>query len=224
MEHSCTRCGAAVNNNSPFCPACEAPQIRFVPREPAQEEVRLHPATVPANPVVTPGPATEPYHAAATAGERRRWLRAAIYAGTIGSLLSIIPGGFVVGIPLSGVLAVRFYQNRRLQVQISRHLGFRLGALAGVFASAIFAVMTLLSFTNTAVWSEFTQELGERVHRAEVLNPDPQVRQLFEYCLTRQGMIAVIVVGMLFMCVVFVIVAGLSGMVSASVSNRRSTR
>ena len=84
--------------------------------------------------------------------------------------------------------------------------------------------MTLLSFTNADVWSQFTQELGERVHRAEVLNPDPQFRQLFEYCLTRQGLVALIVLGMLFMCVVFVIVAGLSGMISASISNRRSTR
>ena len=222
MEHPCNRCGAAVDNNSPFCPACEAPQIRFQPREAAEDAVRLHPATVPPVPIVVPAPGTDPYRAAASADERKRWLRAAIYAGAIGGLFSIIPAGFLLGIPLSGVLAVRLFRNARFQVRIPPRMGFRLGVLAGGFASGIFAAITLLSFTNATVWKEFAREWVERVHRAEVLNPDPQVRQFFEYLLTRQGMAAGVIVSLLLTCVAFVVVAGLAGMASAAISNRRS--
>jgi len=222
VEHPCNRCGAAVDNNSPFCPACEAPQIRFEPREAVQDPVRLNPGTVPPAPVVVSAPGTEPYRTAVAAGERRRWLRASIYAGAIGGLLSIIPGGFLLGVPLSGVLAIRFYRNGRIQIQIPRRQGFLLGALAGVFASGIFAFVSLLSLKNPAVWQEFTQELGERIHRAEVLNPDPQLRQFLEYFLTQQGTVEAFLIGTAFVCVALVLVAGSAGMVSASIANRRS--
>src|SRR5690348_5835413 len=39
VEHPCQRCGSAVGDSSPFCPSCEAPQIRFSAREPSLNAV-----------------------------------------------------------------------------------------------------------------------------------------------------------------------------------------
>src|SRR5213078_51745 len=135
--HSCSRCGAAVDDSSPFCPACEAPQVSYVPRElePGQEAPRLHPATVPASP--TP-PGVSGYYAPSSrpvaTPSHGSFLRAAIYAGAIATLLSTLPLGFIIGLPLAGVLAVRFYRSRGSAQHVAPALGFRLGALRGLFA------------------------------------------------------------------------------------------
>ncbi len=96
------------------------------------------------------------------------FLRAAIYAGAIGTLLSTLPLGFVIGVPLAGVMAVRFYRGRSSAQLVAPTLGFRLGALSGLFGFMI--------------------------------------------------------LGLLFMCVVFVLLAGLGGLISASLQQRRRPR
>lgn len=222
MEHPCNRCGAAVDNNSPFCPACEAPQIRFEAREDAQNTVRLHPATVPPAPVVMSVPGTEPYRAASTASERRRWLRAAIYAAAISALLSTIRFGVLIAMPLAGILAVRFYRSGPFVRSISPQQGFRLGALSGFFAFGIVTFVSVITVAGLGGQAEFRKRMLEAVHQYQAVNPDPQAQQVLQYFQTSQGMIVMVIGGMLFMCVVFVVVAGLAGMISASIANRRS--
>jgi hypothetical protein len=223
VEHPCNRCGAAVDNNSPFCPACEAPQIRFEPREDVQDSVRLHPATAPPPPIVVSTPDTEPYRAAA-ANERKRWLRAAIYAGAIGALLSTIHYGVLIGMPLVGILAVRFYRSGAFVRSISSQQGFRLGALSGFFSFAMLSFVSAIAVVGPGGQAEFRNRMLEVVRQYQAANPDPQAQQVFQYFQTSQGMTVMIIGGMLFMCVIFVVVAGLTGMISASVANRRSPR
>jgi hypothetical protein len=222
VEHPCNRCGAAVDNNSPFCPACEAPQIRFEPREDAQDAVRLHPATIPPAPVVVSASGTGPYHAPAAASERRRWLRAAIYAGAIGALLSSIHYGVLIAMPLVGILAVRFYRSGAFVRSISSQQGFRLGALSGFFSFAMLSFVSAITVVGLGGQTEFRNRMLEVVRQYQAANPDPQAQQVFQYFQTAQGMTVMIIGGMLFMCVVFVVVAGLTGMISASLANRRS--
>lgn len=220
MEHPCSRCGAAVDDNSPFCPACEAPQIRFEPREDAQDHVRMHPATVPPPAVVVS--ATEPYRGAAAANERRRWLRAAIYAAAISALLSTIPYGLLLGMPLAGILAVRFYRSGAFVRSISARQGFRLGALSGAFAFAILAFVSGITVVGVGGRAEFRNRMLETVHHYQAANPDPQTQQVYEFFQTPQGMTVMVIGGMIFMCALFIVIAGLAGMISASVANRRS--
>lgn len=221
MEHPCNRCGAAVDNNSPFCPACEAPQIRFEPRESSQDAVRLHPATVPPAPIVVGAPAPAPYRAVTSASERRRWLRAAIYAAAIGALLGPVPYGLLIGMPLVGILAVRFYRSGFVR-GISPQQAFRLGALSGFFSFAMLAFVSAVTVVGLGGQTEFRNRMLETVRQYQAANPDPQAQQVFQYFQTSQGMTVMIIGGMLFMCVLFVVVAGLAAMVSASLANRRS--
>ncbi len=223
MEDPCNRCGAAVDNNSPFCPACEAPQIRFERREPERESLRLHAATVPPAPVILSPPSSEPYRATTTAGERRRWLRAAIYAAAIGALLCTIRFGVVIGMPLAGILAARFYRSGAFGRSLSPQQGFRLGALSGLFAFAMLVFVSAITVVGLGGQAEFRNRMLEIVHQYQAANPDPQAQQVFQYFQTPQGMAVMIIGGMLFACVVFVVVAALAGMISASISNRRSS-
>jgi len=157
VEHPCNRCGAAVDNNSPFCPACEAPQIRFVPREDVEDAVRLHPATVPPAQVVVSAPGTDSYNTAA-ASERKRWLRAAIYAGAIGFILSFLPTGPILALPVAGWLAVSFY-TRMARVQLRPREGFRIGAVAGLAAFVMILVVGMVAMMAPGAKSQFHQAL-----------------------------------------------------------------
>jgi hypothetical protein len=222
VEHSCSRCGAAVDNSSPFCPTCEAPQVRFVPREhePGQEPPRFHPATVPPPPpVVVAGPSPLPIRPAAVPSHGT-FLRAAIYAGAIGSLLSLVPKGFLVGLPLAGVLAVRFFRMRDPNAALRPKAGFSLGALTGVIAFGILVTVGTITLTASNGWGEARKQLLEKMQQIQAANPDPQARQMIEFLLTPAG----ILLGLLLMCAVFVLLAGLGGLISAAVQQRRPPR
>jgi hypothetical protein len=223
VQHLCSRCGAAVDDTSPFCPACEAPQIRFVPHEPAQEPARLHPGTVPQPPVVVAQPEGGLYRPAA-ASDQARFLRASIYAGAIGSLLCTLPIGFVIGVPLAGILAVRFYRKGGLAPNVPPKQGFRLGALSGLVAFGMLVLVRTVSIAAFGGGGEFRNRMVEMVRQYQAANPDPQAQQVFQFFLTQQGMVVMILSGLLFTCVLFIVLAGLAGLVSASVSGRRPPR
>ncbi len=223
VQHSCSRCGAEVDNSLPYCPACEAPQVRFLPRESAEEIVRLHAAAAPLVPVLGPSPGNTP-NSAAAANDRARFLRAAIYAGAIGSLISTLPFAFLVGLPLAGVLAVRFYRRGPFFREVPPRAGFRLGALSGVLAFAMLVVVRTVSVAASGGGRDFRQGLVEAVHRAQATNPDPQVQQVFQFFLTQQGLTVLMVLSLVFTGVAFLLMAGLGGLVSASISRRRVPR
>ncbi len=152
------------------------------------------------------------------------FLRAAIYAGAIGTLLSTLPLGFVIGVPLAGVMAVRFYRGRSSAQLVAPTLGFRLGALSGLFG---FGMLVLVRTITTAVFGgggELRQAMVDKIHQAQAANADPQAQQIFHYFLTPQGMTVMMILGLLFMCVVFVLLAGLGGLISASLQQRRRPR
>jgi len=197
--------------------------VQFVPREleAGQESPRLHPATVPpAPPVLIIEPSALPLRPTATPSHGS-FLRAAIYAGAIGTLLSTIPLGFVIGVPFAGVVAVRYYKGRGTAPHLTPALGFRLGALSGLFA---FGMLVLVRTITTAVFGgggELRQGMVDRIHQAQATNSDPQVQQMFHYFLTPQGMTVLMLVGLFLMCVMFVLLAGLGGLISASVQRKR---
>jgi hypothetical protein len=218
VQHPCSRCGAAVDNSSPFCPACEAPQIQFTPHEPDRESVRLHPETVPFSPVQVAS-ATAKEHVQAVSSARRRWLRAGIYAGAIGFVLNFLPTGPMLALPIAGWLAVRFY-TRMVRFPIRPKEGFRLGALAGLVTSAILFVLGTATMSAPGSRGEVRQAMLEMANRAHGLNPQIQPEQFVDYIFSPAGIVMVILLS----CVIFVVLSGLGGLISAFISSRRLPR
>jgi RNA polymerase subunit RPABC4/transcription elongation factor Spt4 len=222
VQHPCSRCGAAVDDSSPFCPTCEAPQITFESREPASEVVRLHPETVPPSPVATPLPERIAYPSRAS--DRARFLRAAIYAAVIAALISTIRGGVLIAVPLAGILAVRFFRKATFDLIVPPRLGFRLGALSGLL---LFGMLVLVSTVNIAAQGgngELRERTLEMIRQYQAANPDPQAQQIFQYFQTAQGFVVLTLFGMLVTCIVMVVISGLAGLASAAFSQRRSGR
>jgi hypothetical protein len=158
------------------------------------------------------------------AGSQASFLRAAVYAGAVGSLLSTLPLGFVIGLPLAGVLAVRFYTRSLPGRDLPPAFRFRLSALSGLFAFATLVVVRTITIGIFGGGGELRQAMLDAIHHAQAVNSDPQAQQMLQYFLTPQGMMVMAVLGLLFMCVVFVLLAGMGGLVSTSVLPRKPTR
>jgi hypothetical protein len=153
------------------------------------------------------------------ATERKRWLRAGIYAGAIGFILSFLPTGPILALPIAGWLAVSFY-SRMARVQLRAREGFRIGALAGLAAFLMILVVGMVAIMAPGAKSQFHQALLESANRVHAVNPELSPEQLVNYMLTPAG----VIVGLVFTGVVLVVLAGLGGLLSTVVSGRRLPR
>lgn len=223
VEHSCQRCGSAVDDNLPFCPNCEAPQIRFSPREVSLKSVVVEPARdafAPAYSQVEPAS----YHSRSRSSFKWRGaLRPALTAGVIAAILSLLPlkVAFLLALPLCGFLCVLFYKGRNAGREPSVSAGFWLGVLSGVFGFAIFALLTAAAVLASHGQSEVRGLVIQAVRQTQARSADPQARQMMEYFVTPQGLAFMMIFGIVVTGVIFALLSGIGGAVSAVMLRRK---
>lgn len=212
-----------VENDSPFCSDCGAPQIRFAGRVAEHPDVTIRQAESAygdsADEQVLP-----PASVVTRAAHSRAILRSAIYGGAVGAFLSAVPFAFLVALPLAGFLAVLFYVRRMDGLPVTRRFGLRLGALTGVFSYTIFVLLAGIANMTSKDGNELREEMLNRIQHAAATNPDAQAKQLLAYFQTPQGLAVLMVFGMAFMLLLFALLAGLSGAISAEMLGRRPPR
>jgi hypothetical protein len=223
VEHPCPHCGSPVDNSSPFCSQCGTPQIRFSRPESSAELLQARPAQV----LVPPAQPSIHYEAAAATQPRGAALdsaialRSAVLAAALGAILSVLPFGFIIALPLAGFLAVLFYRKRSWRADPSTGASFRLGALTGFLTFAIFLIFTAVEALAFGAGGELRQMMIEAVHRAQARNPDQQAQQVFQYFLTPHGLAVMMITGLIFTCIAFVLLSGLGGTMAASILRRK---
>jgi hypothetical protein len=151
-------------------------------------------------------------------------LRSALYAGIVAAVLSLIQPGasFVLALPLAGFLSVLLYRRRSLGNDPSHGTGFRLGALAGLFG---FGLLVILAGAGTLAFhaqDEVHSTMIQVIQQAQARSPDPRARQVFDYFMTPQGMAFMMIIGFVFMCIIFVLLSGIGGAISASLLRRKA--
>jgi hypothetical protein len=218
VEHSCPRCNSPVDDNSPFCPTCEAAQVLAAPKEYARSPVTVMVEGTPAflN--------AESFAKPTGNSDAKAELRSAFYSAIVGAVLSLIQpgGGFIVTLPLGGFLSVLLYRRFSGGTEPSPRTGFRLGAISGLFVFGL--LMIVVAAGTLALHSEADAhaQVIQMIHQAQARNPDPQARQRFEYLTTPQGMAFLMVVGFIFTGVLFVALSGAGGAISASLLRRKA--
>ena len=221
VEHACQNCGAAVDDSSPFCPSCGASQIQFLRPESSPTVVNVQRVVLNASQALSFGLEAPPVAPEVVSGDSTRALRSAISAAAIAAVLSALPFGFILALPLGGFLSVLLYRRRGFSRELSPAAGFRLGALTGVFAFAMFVVLVALETLISHSSGDLREMMLEAVRRAQLRNPDPQAGPIFEYLKTAQGLIVMMITGLIFLCVVFGVLAGIGGSISASLNQRK---
>jgi hypothetical protein len=220
VEHTCDQCHSAVQDDAAFCANCGAPQIRFSGREAAPPPVTLKDPPIPQTQI----PAEAHYISPATTRSHSNvFIRSALYAAILGAILSLVPIGaaFVLALPIAGFLSILFYRRRTLVEEPSPAIGFRLGSLTGFFTFLIFLVLTSVQILAFHAQNELRDTMLQAIRQAQARNPEPQARQMLEYFMTPQGLVFMMVFGFIFLAIVFVLLAGLGGTVSASLLRRR---
>jgi hypothetical protein len=198
-----------VEDGTPFCGQCNAPQIR-VEGAFAEGPGGLGPAIQG----VTPG---------ATAIQWSQALPSAALAGLIAAVLMFIPlGAFGLGMIAAGVLAVLFYRRRNPLASLSPGMGARLGALSGLLGFGIFAVFTSVEVVAFHSGGQLRAALLEAVQQSAARASDPQAQQILDYLKSPPGLALVMVLGLAFMFVVFLILSSLGGALGAMLLRHRN--
>lgn len=180
-------------------------------------------APAPLPPVVQWPPGHETDHRVA-GRERTVAIRSALNGGVVAAILTTLPFGFILGMPLGGFLAVFFYRRRSWRAEPTPGAGFKLGAIAGLFASAIFGIIVAVMLTVSNQAAELHRQLIERFRGMESRYPDPQQKQVVEFLMTPQAMRVEMIVSAVLMAIVFVVLSGIGGAMAASLLHRKGPK
>lgn len=215
VEHPCHQCHSAVPDTSPFCPNCGAPQIRFAARELSSIAILVS-AGVPQSTVAVEIPRS--IEDAKPANDRRAASRAVMNAGTVAGVLSLVPGLAVLALPLAGFICVLLYRRANISGELTPSAGFRLGAKAGIIAALILGVVKTLSLLAE---NGLRTAAIENVQRVSSFYTEQHVKETVEFLKTPGGLAVFLIVNAVVVSVLFIILCGAGGAVSAAILRRK---
>jgi hypothetical protein len=212
VEHPCYKCGASVEDGTPFCARCNAPQIRVAGPEPL------------APPAATPEAAIEQYAShIAPSPSALEWPQAWFSAGialVIAIFIIVVSKSTGLAMLAAGFLAVVFYRRRCPAAHVTPGMGARLGAFAGALGFAALALAL-------ALWTAFRS--GKEIHDAFLnyiqQNPatssDPRLQQVVELFNTPEGFTFIMILSLIMTLIAFTIFSSLGGAIGAFLLHRK---
>jgi len=221
-----------IEEGTPFCPHCGAPQIRVA--IPESESERESPAFAPGTPAEMQPPA-EPVRLSSPSTafdpgtfSLRSALPSTLIAGVIIGIGTMIPFGMawiVLVIGTGGALAVALYKRRHPEALSMRPgVGAKLGGLAGVGGYVLFAVFAVLTFVFNG--SELRQEMVRRLH--DMKAPDPSTQQMYQQIADKlsspEGMALIMTFAMAIFFFMFLLLGAAGGAIGATLMHRDHSR
>jgi hypothetical protein len=218
MEQPCYKCGQAVEQGVPFCPHCSAPQIRVVIAEAAIAGVGLSDAALPsssagATPSVPMLAISSPWSLAV-----RPCALAALIAAVGMVCKLVVPVIAVIG---AGFLAVAIYRRNNPTAVLRAGIGARLGALCGLFCSAMTAVLGALRVLALREGGEIRKTMLDVVQQSASRYSDPQSQSALEFLRSPAGLALFMIVLLIFGCLMFILMGTVGGALGAAVLGRR---
>jgi hypothetical protein len=212
VEHPCYKCGASVEDGTPFCARCNAPQIRVVGPEP------LAPAAA------VPEVAIEQYASyAAPSASALEWSQALPSAG-IGLLVAIfiivVSKSYALGMLAAGFLTVVLYRRRCPAVHITAGIGARLGALTGALGFGAVAA-TLALWAGFRSGKEIRDAFLNYIQQNAAQTSDPRLQQVLDLFNTPDGFAFIMFFSLIVTLVAFTIFSSLGGAVGAFLLHRK---
>ena len=138
------------------------------------------------------GPATLSRSPVAASTTSVNWSQALRAAGLAGALLGISwvipPAMYLFWMLACGAFGVALYHRRNPQTELTRGVGARIGAVAGVIAFGIFAVMMSLQLLLTRGSGSMRTMLLEAIEKSGAANPDPRSQELIQKLTTPEGL------------------------------------
>jgi hypothetical protein len=221
MEQACYKCGQTVDEGTPFCPHCAAPQIRVVIAEPAPLPLAYAGANAQDSTVL---PASQTVPVLALPMQWSQAFRPCALAAVVASLLMALGLNPFVAMFSVGFLAVVFYRQSRREILMKPVIGAGLGALGGLLWFAMSSILEALVVIVFHKGPELSGELVKRIQQAASQTNDPQVLAMFDRLKSPGGLEVLMLTGLVFALLASVVLGGLGGLLGGALLGRREKR
>jgi hypothetical protein len=215
MENPCYKCGQTVEEGTPFCPHCSAPQIRVVLAEPAPL------ALATASPDAAALPASQTVPVLALPMQWSQALRPCALAALVAVLLIFLRLYPFVSMISAGFLAVVFYRQRRPGTMIKAATGARIGALSGLLWFAMLSILGALVVLVLRKGPELRNGIITTFQDAASQTADPNMLALLERAKTPEGFEALILASLVLAFLAAIVLGALGGALGAAILGRR---
>ena len=210
MEHPCYKCGASVEDGTPFCGRCNAPQIRVAGPEPL------------ADAGTTPELSIGRYTSQASLPSALDWPQALPSAGiaVLATIVLMVFLPFGLGALPAGFLCVVLYRRRCPATHLTVGMGARLGAFAGVLGFGALAVII-------ALWTAFrsAKEIHDTVlayfQQYAATSADPRTQQILELLKTPDGFRFFMIFTLIITLIGFLIFSTVGGTLGTMLPHRK---
>jgi hypothetical protein len=213
MQRACYKCGASVEEGTPFCSHCNAPQIRVA----GPESLATPGAAVPQV-------AIEEYASrAAPLPTALEWPQALLSAGIallVAIVIIVVSKSTPLAMLAAGFLSVVLYRRRCPAAHVSAGMGARLGALTGALGFGVVGV-TLAIFTLFRSGKEIHDAFVTYIQQAAAQGGDPRFQQVIDLLNTADGFTFIMIFTLIMTLVAFTIFASLGGAISAFLLHRK---
>jgi hypothetical protein len=218
----CYRCGTPVEEQTTFCPSCNAPQIRVsVPASSAANQPVTGPLP-PGTPESIEPPALPLHPAHPTPINWKKFFRVALPFSLVAGISIIVyaPLGLLVFIACVMVAVGRYRRDHSGPLTATQ--GAKLGAVTGVLGFVLpVLVIIIIMFRQSA---GYRQQLALMLQQRLGPNPDPQTLHIAQWFSSPLGFVFEVIFTILFLLAIVAIISSLAGAVSAAGFANRSRR
>jgi hypothetical protein len=130
----------------------------------------------------------------------------------------IVPVIAVIG---AGFLAVSIYRRNNSTASLRPGTGARLGALCGLFCSAMTAVLGALRVLALREGGEIRKIMLDVLQQSASRYPDPQSQSALEFLRSPPGLVLFMIVLLIFGCLMFILMGTIGGALGAAALGRR---
>lgn len=220
MEQPCYRCGQSLEEGTPFCPHCSAPQIRVIVAEAAP--------VAPSSEIIVNAqgeaalPASKTVPVLAVSMKWSRAVKPCALAAMVALLLMALGLHPLMAMFTVGFLSVAFFRLGTPGVELKGAFAAGMGALGGLFWFMVLAIFGVGSLTLLNKGPELRTELIARIQQTASQTNDPQMLALLDRFKTPGGLEFLIIVGSLIILVAAIVLASAGGALAGAVLGRRN--
>lgn len=142
-------------------------------------------------------------------------LKAGVIAGLV-SFLPLIGIGFFLWVLAGGGWAIYLYRHRSPGTALTGGIGWRLGALTGLVAFAVYAALFAISIAFFGTGPQIRDAVRKALEDAAARSATPQSQQVLDFLLSPGGIATIVTITMAVFLVVFLLSGGIGGAIGAS--------
>jgi hypothetical protein len=220
VEHPCHRCGATVEDGTPFCKQCGAPQIRVAVE--SSSPSGSTPQTIPNDAETANGspPARPELSGVVAPIQWTHALPAAIWAGVLEAVFALLVP--VIGTLVGGFVCVAIYRRRLFSGPVGPRVGARLGLTSGAIGFGVFAIIASAGVLFFHTGADLRDVMMKALEQSASRYPAAQAESLLQFMKSQQGWALFVAIVTIINLLAFVLLSTLGGLIGGAVLGRKS--